>query len=75
MEKSKFYRPTLHKPCIIQFQELMYDACYYHQTCVANNSCLELLKDILLTLSPAELDWVKFLKFNGNDHSSIQDSL
>lgn len=58
LEKSKFYRPVLHKPCIIQLQELMSDACYYHQTCVANNSCLELLKDILLTLSPAELDWV-----------------
>lgn len=42
---------------IIQLQELMYDACYYHQTYVANNSCWKLFKDILLTLSPAELDW------------------
>lgn len=57
-EKSKFYRPTLHKPCIIQLQELMYDACYHHQTCAANNSCLQLLKDVLLTLWPAESDWV-----------------
>lgn len=48
----------LHKPCIIQLGELMYDACYHHQTCAANNSCLQLLKDILLTLSPAELDWL-----------------
>ena len=36
----------------------MYDACYHHPTCDANNSCLQLLKDILLTLSPAELDWL-----------------
>lgn len=58
LEKSKFYRPTLYKPCIIQLQELMYGACYYHQPGVANNSCLELLKGILLTLSPAVLNWV-----------------
>lgn len=57
-EKSKFYRPTLHEPCIIQLGELMYDVCDHHQTCVANNSCLQLLKDVSWTLSPAQLDQV-----------------
>lgn len=36
----------------------MFDVCCYHQTSAANNSCSELLEDILFTLSPAEVDGV-----------------